>query len=196
MDMLQQSTLMWKEMTEYSYLLTYGYKRQLYNINLTFSLGDYPHLAGFQYAKDITLQNYNSGKVIDRILDRKITLEQIQSAVQYEKMIKPRLQAIIHLKEALDNEFILYSYMPKMYPFYTSIKADYVIASHFNIDDFIFIIKSSEQDDNKCDFLCCSIFEKGERNYESNQRTRTLLKKERLHIPSNTSTILVDRLSK
>lgn len=50
MDMLQQSALMWKEMTEYSYLLTYGYKRQLYNINLTFSLGDYPHLAGFQYA--------------------------------------------------------------------------------------------------------------------------------------------------
>ena len=74
MDMLQQSALMWKEMTEYSYLLTYGYKRQLYKINLTFSLGDYPHLAGFQY----------------------------------EKMIKPRLQAIIHLKEALDNEFILF----------------------------------------------------------------------------------------
>lgn len=85
MDMLQQSALMWKEMTEYSYLLTYGYKRQLYNINLTFSLEDYPHLAGFQYAKDITLQNYNSGKVVDRILDRKITLEQIQSAAQYEK---------------------------------------------------------------------------------------------------------------
>lgn len=56
----------------------------------------------------IFIQNYNSGKVVDRILDRKITLEQIQSAAQYEKMIKPRLQAIIHLKEALDNEFILY----------------------------------------------------------------------------------------
>lgn len=133
MDMLQQSALMWKEMTEYSYLLTYGYKRQLYNINLTFSLEDYPHLAGFQYAKDITLQNYNSGKVVDRILDRKITLEQIQSAAQYEKMIKPRLQAIIHLKEALDNEFILYSYMPKMYPFYTRIIADYVISKDKNV---------------------------------------------------------------
>lgn len=75
-------------------------------------------------------------------------------------MIKPRLQAIIHLKEALDNEFILYSYMPKMYPFYTSIKADYVIASHFNIDDFIFIIKSSEQDDNKCDFYAVQFLKK------------------------------------
>lgn len=81
----------------------------------------------------IFIQNYNSGKVVDRILDRKITLEQIQSAAQYEKMIKPRLQAIIHLKEALDNEFILYSYMPKMYPFYTSIKADYVISKDKNV---------------------------------------------------------------
>ena len=81
----------------------------------------------------IFVQNYNSGKVVDRILDRKITLEQIQSAAQYEKMIKPRLQAIIHLKEALDNEFILYSYMPKMYPFYTSIKADYVISKDKNV---------------------------------------------------------------
>lgn len=81
----------------------------------------------------IFVQNYNSGKVVDRILDRKITLKQIQSAAQYEKMIKPRLQAIIHLKEALDNEFILYSYMPKMYPFYTSIKADYVISKDKNV---------------------------------------------------------------
>lgn len=81
----------------------------------------------------IFVQNYNSGKVVDRILDRKITLEQIQSAAQYEKMIKPRLQAIINLKEALDNEFILYSYMPKMYPFYTSIKADYVISKDKNV---------------------------------------------------------------
>ena len=81
----------------------------------------------------IFIQNYNSGKVVDRILDRKITLEQIQSTEQYEKMIKPRLQAIIHLKETLDNEFILYSYMPKMYPFYTSIIADYVISKDKNV---------------------------------------------------------------
>ena len=81
----------------------------------------------------IFIQNYNSGKVVDRILDRKITLEQIQSTEQYEKMIKPRLQAIIHLKETLDNEFILYSYMPKMYPFYTRIIADYVISKDKNV---------------------------------------------------------------
>ena len=51
MDLLQQSAQAWKEITEYRYLFTYGYKNQLYPINLTFSLEDYPHLAGFQTNK-------------------------------------------------------------------------------------------------------------------------------------------------
>ena len=31
--------------------------------------------------------------------------------------------------------------MPRMYPFITGIKADYLISSHFSVDNFIFIIK-------------------------------------------------------
>ena len=195
MDLLQQSASIWKELPEYCYVFTYGYKKQLYSIHLTFSLKDFPHLAGFQYMKDISLPNYTSAKIADRILENKITLHQIQSALQYEKMIKPRLEALVHLKESLDNDFTLYSYMPRMYPFYTNIKADYLISSHFSTDNFIFIIKSNKQGELKCDFLCCSIFEKGDRNYENNQRCRTLLKKERIHIPNNTSTILLNRLT-
>ena len=52
MDILQQSALAWKELTEYRYQLVYGYKKMLYPINLSFSFEDYPHLAGFQYMKD------------------------------------------------------------------------------------------------------------------------------------------------
>ena len=120
----------------------------------------------------------------------------MQEAAQYEEMIKPRLEALVHLKESLDNEFNLYSYMPQMYPFITGIKADYLISSHFSVDNFIFIIKANSQGELKCDFLCCSIFEKGERDYETNQRPRTLMKKERIHIPTNTTDILLDRLAK
>ena len=64
MDLLQQSAQAWKEITEYRYLFTYGYKKQLHPINLTFSLEDYPHLAGFQYMKDISLPNYSSAKFL------------------------------------------------------------------------------------------------------------------------------------
>ena len=110
-------------------------------------------------------------------------------------MIKPRLEALVHLKESLDNKFNLYSYMPRMYPFITGITADYLISSHFSVDNFIFIIKANAQGELKCDFLCCSIFEKDDRDYETNQKARTLIKKERIHIPSNTTDILLDRLS-
>lgn len=195
MNLLKQSALAWKEIVEYNYIFTYGYKKHLYPINLTFSLSDYPHLAGFQYMKDVSLPNYTSSKIVDRIIEGKISFERVKLAAQYEKMVRPRLEALINIKESLDNEFTLYSYMPQMYSFQTSIKADYLISSHLHVDNFIFIIKANVQGEHKCDFLCCSIFEKGDRNYEDNQRSRILLRKERIHIPTNVSTIFLDRLS-
>lgn len=195
MGLFQQSAQAWKGITKYRYLFMYGYKNQLYPINLTFSLEDYPHLAGFQYMKDILLPNCSSAKIADRILEGKIPFKKVQKAALYDEMTKPRLEALVCLKESLDNEFNLYSYMPRKYPFITSIKADYLISSHFSVDNFIFIIKVNVQGESKCDFLCCSIFEKGDRDYESNQRSRTLMKQERIHILSNTTDILLDRLS-
>lgn len=126
--------------------LVYGYKKTLYPINLTFSYEDYPHLAGFQYLKDISLPNYTSAKIVERILEGKIIFEQIQKAAQYEEKIKPRLEALIHLKNSLDNDFNLYSFMPRMYPFITNIKADYLIASHIAIDSYVFIIHTTPSD--------------------------------------------------
>ena len=46
MNLLQQSALAWNELIKYQYLFTYGYKKRLYLIKLTFSLEDYPH-SGF-----------------------------------------------------------------------------------------------------------------------------------------------------
>lgn len=195
MDILKQSALSWKELTEYRYQFIYGYKKTLYPINLTFSNEDYPHLAGFQYMKDISLPNYSSAKIADRILEGKITFEQIQKAAQYEEMIKPRLEALVHLKKSLDNDFNLYSFMSRMYPFITNIKADYLITSHLMIDSYVFIIHTTPKGDAKCDFLCCSAFAKGDRDYETNQRKRALLKKERIHIASNTTTVLLNKLN-
>lgn len=44
------------------------------------------------------LPNYTSAKIVERILEGKIIFEQIQKAAQYEEKIKPRLEALIHLK--------------------------------------------------------------------------------------------------
>ena len=193
-DILYQAALVWKTLTEYSYIFTYGYKKQLRTINLTFSMEDFPHLAGFQYLKDLSLPRYNASKIVDKILEHKITYEQVSNGVQYMEMVKPRLEALVRLKDILENDFRLFSYMPRMYPFTTTIKADYLISSRLNFVNFVFIIQSSCGDVARCDFLCCSAFTKGERDYEMNQRLRTLLKKERIHIAINTSNVLYNRL--
>ena len=195
-DILYQSASVWNELIEYNYIFTYGYKHRLYTINLSFSPEDFPHLAGFHYLKDITLPRYNSGKIVSHILDGKITKKQLQKAAQFEKMVIPRLEAIIQIKDVLDNNFTLFSYMPRMYPFYTQIKADYLISRHSDITNYIFIIQTHSNNTAKCNYLCCSAFTQGDRNYELNQRSRTLLKKERIHIPTSTSSVLLDKLSK
>lgn len=78
MGLLQQSAQAWKGITKYRYLFIYSYKNQLYPINLTFSLEDYPHLAGFQYMKDISLPNCSSAKIADRILEVKYHLKKFK----------------------------------------------------------------------------------------------------------------------
>ena len=41
MNILIQSAIAWKELTEYRYQFLYGYKKTLYTINLSFSYEDY-----------------------------------------------------------------------------------------------------------------------------------------------------------
>ncbi len=194
-DILYLVATIWKELTEYNYVLTYGYKKQLYTINLTFSPEDFPHLAGFQYLRDLPLPRYYSHKIVNQILNHKLTFEQIIKGEKYEDFVKPRLEALAQLKNIIEKDFSLYSYMPQMYPFVTTIKADYLISSNDIDKKFIFIIKNDSDDNVKNAYLCCSAFVEDKRDYESNQRIRTILRKERIHISSQERTILYDRLT-
>ena len=193
-NILYKAASVWKQLTEYRYVLTYGYKQKLYTINLTFSLGDFHHLAGFQYLKDITLPKAYYKKTVELILNQKIKYEQVIKGMYYEEKVKPRLEALVRFEDILNNEFLLFTYRADMYPFPTTIKADYLISSHVGDVTYVFIIKDSASAEIKCDYLCCSTFTKDKRDYEINQQKRALLKKERVHIPTKTSTILFDRL--
>ena len=57
--LLYDAAVAWKELTEYYYVFTFGYKQQLYTIHLSFPSEKFPHLAGFQYLKDINLPRFN-----------------------------------------------------------------------------------------------------------------------------------------
>lgn len=193
-DILYQAAYVWKELMSYRYVLIYGYKGHLHTINLTFSPEDFPHLAGFQYLKDIRLPRYNPRKIVDMVLQQKITYTDVQKASQFHEFVEPRLAALIQLKEVLDCDFDLFTYVPRFYPFTTKIKADYLIATQRDPISFVFILKESSNGESICDYLCCSAFEKGERDYRTNQQRRTLLKKTRIHIESENITVLYNRL--
>ena len=75
------------------------------------------------------------------ILSGKISHSQIEKGSQYEESVKPRLEALVRLRETLEQDFQLHSYMPRFYSFTTQIKADYLISSATAPVDFIFIIK-------------------------------------------------------
>ena len=74
---LYDAAVAWKELTEYYYIFTFGYKQQLHTIQLTFPPEKFPHLAGFQYLKDISLPQFNPSKTLNMILSEKISHSQI-----------------------------------------------------------------------------------------------------------------------
>ena len=100
------------------------------------------------------------------------------------------------MKQTLAQDFTLYSYLSRYYSFHTQIQADYLISNAASPVNFVFIIKSNQSDDlSFCDFVCCSAFTQKTRDYRENQRARTLLKKERIHIFTKESVALFDRLN-
>ena len=82
-DILYRAAEVWKELTEYHYVFTYGYKGELHEIKLTFSPADFPHLAGFHYLKDIALPRYSPRKTVDMILSGKITYDKVKKACRF-----------------------------------------------------------------------------------------------------------------
>ena len=187
--LIYRAAYIWGEISQYKYSFTYGYKMNLYSINLSFSPEDFPHLAGFQYLKDLTLPRFTPAKTVDKILDGTITQEQIEKGNQYEKMVKPRLLALVALEYMLDSDFSLYSFMPRFYSFHTSIQADYLIASHLKDVSFVFLIREGERS-TASDCICCSTFLKDNRDYEQNQRSYTLMKKTKLNLNTGNTQVL------
>ena len=187
------STKSWIHLLDYQYNLIYGYKKQLFTINLTFNAEDFFHLAGFHYLDDLALPHYNSKNLIKKIMSGVLIQAQIEKSRNYNEMVLPRLQALSSLENVLNGDFKLFSFRPEMYStFRTSINAKYLIQSSLNGITYVFLFgeKSKEKIQN-C--FCRSIFVGGQRNYTENQRMFTLLKKSRIQIKRKEETVLFIR---
>ena len=143
--------------------------------------------------KQIIKSKGGSVRSAKQVLQQKIAYTDVQKAALFHEFVEPRLAALVQLKEALDSDFDLFTYVPGFYPFITKIKADYLIATQQEPISFVFIIKESPSGESICDYLCCSAFEKGDCDYRINQQRRTLLKKTCIHIESQSTTVLYNR---
>ena len=137
-------------------------------------------------------------KTVERIREGAITQQMIEQGVDYEKLVKPRLLALTALEESLDNEFQLYTFVPRFYSFHTNIRADYLITSIRSPISFVFMVQDRDAEKNdpqeiKHHCLCCSAFYKAERDYTQNQRTCSLLRKEKVNIQSGETNTLYER---
>ena len=188
-SLLLQAASVWKTILDYQYCFVYGYKKKLYTIMLSFSPADFPHLAGFQYLWDIEIPRFSPARTVDRILDGTITQAMVEKGANYGELVKPRLMALVALEEMLDNDFTLYSFMPRFYSFVTSIRADYLIASHYKNTSYVFMIREGERSVIS-DCVCCSAFVKDSRDYEQNQRSFALLHKSKTNLSSDTTSVL------
>lgn len=193
-DYLYQAAQVWKRLCLIQYELVYGKKKSLYEINLSFDPTEFYHLAGFQYLKDLSLLKMSSKKMLEAVINRKITQQQVEHGQQYKDMVEPRLIALIYLEQCLDSDFLLYTYRKDFYSFYTSIAADYLIASETPLSSFAFIIKDGGN--MRCDFVCCSTFAEGKRNYRQNQRQCSLLKKVKVNKATGERAVLMDNFAK
>ncbi|MBR4776284.1 MAG: hypothetical protein IK007_01580 [Lachnospiraceae bacterium] len=188
-SLLYNAAATWTLLLDFTYEFVYGFKKKLYTVSVSFSPKEFYHLAGFHYLDDLSLPKYNAKKLLTNILTGTIKQEQIEKSIHYEALVKPRLIALSSLKTILDSAFAFYSFKPQMCPFHTSLKADYLIAGHLEDTHYIFLIKEN-QAGIISDCICSSTFIKEDRDYETNQRSYTLLKKSRTIISENITEVI------
>ena len=164
----------WNALCETTYTIEVGRKNQQYTIDLSFEAADFPHLAGMQYAKDVDFKlrpaEYYGKNLIPAIVSGKLDETLICKATKWDKRIKGRLSAIIHIQQALEQSFVLAQFNPNRVKGSCDIDAKYVLKdNNSGITFFIFLDERSGR------FYCKSAFQKSFLDYTENQAIMTVL---------------------
>ena len=169
----------WQRLSETEYRITAGRRGKTFSFALSFAFADFPHIAGMQYAQDVDFglrpSEYYGEKLIPSILTSKLEASRIEQSRNWSR-IKGRLNAVVHLQETLDSEFLIARFNPKLVRVNSKIDAEYVIKNLQSGEIFfVFIDKGKDQR-----YYCKSAFEKTTVDYLENQAILTMLKKEKI----------------
>lgn len=177
MGLLYDAAIAWSRLHDTIYDFHLGRKgKSLDVISLDFCPEAFPHLAGMQYAADIDFglnrAEIYGGKFVSKIINKEVNDELIEKAADWEPKIRSRLEGIIALENALDNEFLIYRFDAKRVPHGSNIAAKYVIKDlHTGVTFFIFV------DEGGTRWFCRSLFQLNIADYTENQARVTVLKK-------------------
>ena len=156
-------------------------------IVLDFEIGDFKHLVGLQYLRDVAMSR-NSAKVYETIMKKKFTFEKIEKSAFFEKVdnsyanVKERMTYFPMLNEFIETENIILRYVKYKNP-YSKITADYMIESSVNgVTAYIFL-KKRNKDEDDLTYAVISFFLKDHVEYRG--ETRYWLLKERIELENN-----------
>lgn len=192
MDLLYTCAVSFLRLLEYQYHFVIGRKGQLREFYLDFDKADFHHLVGLHKLKDIAqLQQGMREKIFDNILKSNITEELIKKSAYYEQM-KDRILPLTDLEKLLDDNKVIFRYNEKVQKF-SLIRADYLLEGQANgIASFLFLGKRNKDEKEQ---MCRTFFRIGEKDYTQGQPQYTLLKKEKMHLPTKILTVQYDRMT-
>ena len=196
MGNIQNALATFQHMMGYKYNFVIAYKKNAYQLELTFDEKDFRHIAGLHYLNDIDIPK--TPKVLfDKIRNEKINDDYLKESVYYFQIdesyakVKDRISGLKFLEQFLDNKNLICKYV-KYKNIYSNINADYLIKSTVNhITAYLFLKRRDKESNNYC---ICSFFIEPENEY--NGISVYWLYKSKINLENGSEDVLYNRLNK
>ena len=174
MDKLLECAKAFEKLLDTEYKILIAHKKNQIELKISFTAIDFHHLMGLGKLKDIRIHRENRTDVFNKILNGKISYENIKNS-HYIQEIENRFEPLSHLEAMLDSNYLTFRYSPSLNPTST-IEADYLLSAIYQSSD-IYIFLASKMKDTT--FFCRSFFPKTEKDYTVGQVKYTMLYKEK-----------------
>ena len=187
MDLLYDAAAAWSALLPYRYDILCGKSKKLYPIRLAFDAREFYHLAGFPHLKDLTLPvRFSQSRAMDKVLSGAVTGDMVSKSRHYPTIIRPKLLAIVGLEALLNQCSGAYLFSPRRLPFYTDIRATYLLTDAGTRTAFLF----TDTADSGLSHFARSAFIMDDRDYRINQTRLTVLQIERTDMKTGETKLL------
>lgn len=192
MDHLLQCAKNFERLTHFQYRIIIGRKGRTIELNITFSVTDFHHLAGLHKLVDISKVNVGKRETLFRtILSGEIGEDLLMRSCHYSKM-RARLYSLRNLEQFLDSNELIFRFDRKKVKGASSIRADFLLQNDLEgMTAYLFIAPRRENDTQ----VCVSFFPKGRTDYAYKQEKFTLLYKEKQDLRTGKIVVQYDKLT-